>query len=137
MGHPAVTTDDLAWLLDDVVDRVAGAEHAVALSPDGLLLAASRNSGPIAADQLSTVVAGLYALAVAAGQHTESGAVKQITIEMRSRFVFVTAARGGAILSVVFTCDADVADIAYEMALFAGRADRHLPAFTALATPMS
>ena len=136
MTHPAVTSDDLAWLLDDVVDRVPGAEHAVAISPDGLLLAASRHAGAVEADQLSTVAAGLYALAVAAGRHTESGTVKQITSEMRTKFLFVTATAGGAILTVVFAGDSDVAAIAYEMALFAGRADRHLPAFTAMASPM-
>jgi predicted regulator of Ras-like GTPase activity (Roadblock/LC7/MglB family) len=134
VAHPAVTSDDLAWLLDDVVDRVRGAEHAVAISPDGLLLAASRNAGPMAADQLSTVAAGLYALAVAAGRHTENGGVRQITIEMREKFLFVTATAGGAILAVVFEADSDVDAIAYEMALFAGRADHHLPAFSALAT---
>ncbi|MFD0741896.1 roadblock/LC7 domain-containing protein [Phytohabitans flavus] len=133
MAHPAVISSDLAWLLDDVADRVPGAEHAVAISPDGLLLAASRHAGPIAADQLSTVAAGLYALAVAAGRHTDSGGVRQVTIEMREKFLFVTATAGGAILAVVFESDADVDVIAYEMALFAGRADHHLPAFTALA----
>lgn len=135
MAHPAVTTNDLAQLLDDVVDRVAEAEQAVAVSPDGLLLAASRGTGEEAATQVSTVVAAMYALALAAGQHSGSGAVRQITIEMRRAFLFVTAARGGAILAVVFGAGSDIGVIAYEMALFAGRADRHLPAFTTLSSP--
>ncbi|MEJ3741891.1 roadblock/LC7 domain-containing protein [Actinomycetes bacterium KLBMP 9797] len=133
MAHPAVMTSDLAALLDDVIDRIAVAENAVALSPDGLLLAASRGTTEQTAEQISTVVAGLYALAVATGTLTANGKVRQVTVEMRRSFLFVTAARGGAILAVIFGAGADVGDIAYEMALFAGRADRHLPAFTPLA----
>jgi predicted regulator of Ras-like GTPase activity (Roadblock/LC7/MglB family) len=134
VAHPAVTTGDLAMLLDDVIDRVAPAENAVAMSPDGLLLAASRGTTDAVANQISTVVAGLYALSVAAGQFSEHGSVRQVTVEMRRSFLFVTAAKGGAILAVIFGAGSDVGVIAYEMALFAGRADRHLPAFTRLAT---
>lgn len=134
MAHPAVMTNDLAALLDDVIDRIAVAENAVAMSPDGLLLAASRGTSERTAEQISTVVAGLYALAVATGKFTTSGNVRQVTVEMRRSFLFVTAARGGAILAVIFGAGADVGEIAYEMALFAGRADRHLPAFTPIAS---
>lgn len=133
MAHPAVMTGELAALLDDVIDRVAVAENAVALSPDGLLLAASRGTSEATATQISTVVAGLYALAVAAGRFSSAGEVRQVTVEMRRSFLFVTAAKGGAILAVMFGAGSDVGEIAYEMALFAGRADQHLPAFTPLA----
>ena len=39
-GTPA---GDLAWLLDDLADRVADFRRAVILSRDGLLIAASRD----------------------------------------------------------------------------------------------
>ena len=41
MVHPTRPAD-LAWLLDDLVERVPTAEQAVVLSADGLLMAASR-----------------------------------------------------------------------------------------------
>lgn len=130
-----VTTDELAQLLDDLVDRVAAAQHAVALSPDGLLLAASRQVDNELADQVSSVVAGLQALALAASRHCATGGVRQIIVQMAREFLFVAATPGGAVIAVRFVGDADVSDIAYEVALFAGKADRHLPTFPEPAQP--
>ncbi|SDZ41672.1 Predicted regulator of Ras-like GTPase activity, Roadblock/LC7/MglB family [Micromonospora pattaloongensis] len=129
MALPTVTTGNLAQLLDQLVARVPEAEHAVALSPDGLLLAATTGVDEELAEQLSSVVAGLRALAVAAGEHSGSGGVRQIIVEMGNGFLFIAATSGGAILAVLFAADSEVASIAYEVALFAGRLDLHLPPF--------
>jgi predicted regulator of Ras-like GTPase activity (Roadblock/LC7/MglB family) len=140
--HPVVTTEKLTQLLDDLVDRVPEAEHAVALSPDGLMLATSREVDPELAEQLASVIAGLQALALAASRHSAEGTgtpgpgtVRQIIIQMHRAFLFITATPGGAVIAVRFTGEADVAGIAYEVALFAGRADRHLPTFPVPAQP--
>jgi predicted regulator of Ras-like GTPase activity (Roadblock/LC7/MglB family) len=138
-----VTTEKLTQLLDDLVDRVLEAEHAVALSPDGLVLATSREVDSDLAEQLSSVVAGLQALALAASRHSAAavgggpgtGAVRQIIVQMQRAFFFITATPGGAVLAVRFTGEADVDGIAYEVALFAGTADRHLPTFPVPAQP--
>lgn len=137
-----VTTEKLTQLLDDLVDRVGEAEHAVALSPDGLMLATSRDVDPELAEQLSSVVAGLQALALAASRLSAASAggttpatVRQIIVQMHRAFLFITATPGGAVLAVRFTGDADVDGIAYEVALFAGRADLHLPTFPVPAQP--
>ena len=99
MAHPMVTTDNLTDLLDDLVDRVLGAELAMVLSPDGLLLGASRSIGHELADQVSSVAAGLQALALAASRQSAApGAVRQIIVQMRRAFLFVATTRGGAIL---------------------------------------
>lgn len=135
MAQAVVTTDEVAQLLDDLVDRVAAAEHAVALSPDGLLLAASRQVDSELAEQISSVVAGLQALAQAASRHCETGAVRQIIVQMAKAFLFIAATPGGAVIAVRFVGDADVSDIAYQVALFAGKADRHLPTFPEPAQP--
>lgn len=135
MAQAVVTTDEVAQLLDDLVDRVAAAEHAVALSPDGLLLAASRQVDSELADQISSVVAGLQALALAASRHCQTGAVRQIIVQMAEAFLFIAATPGGAVITVRFVGDADVNDIAYQVALFAGKADRHLPTFPEPAQP--
>nr|MDT0660215.1 roadblock/LC7 domain-containing protein [Micromonospora sp. DSM 115978] len=142
MVHPVVTTEKLTQLLDDLVDRVPEAEHAVALSPDGLMLATSREVNLELAEQLASVIAGLQALAMAASRHSANasgapgpGSVRQIIIQMHHAFLFITATPGGAVIAVRFTGDADVAGIAYEVALFAGRADRHLPTFPVPAQP--
>jgi len=135
MAQAVVTTGDVSRLLDDLVNRVEQAQQAVALSPDGLLLACSKGVDHELAEQLSGLVAGLRALAVAAGQHAGTGRVRQIIVQMSAAFLFIAATPGGAILAALFKGDSDgdsdVDSIAYEVALFAGRADRHLPAFPA------
>jgi predicted regulator of Ras-like GTPase activity (Roadblock/LC7/MglB family) len=129
VAQPMVTTDNLTDLLDDLVDRVAGAELAMVLSPDGLLLGASRGVGHELADQVSSVAAGLQALALAVSRQSGIGTVRQIIVQMRRAFLFIATTRNGAILTVRFVGDAEVSDIAYEVALFAGQADRHLPVY--------
>ena len=129
MAHPTITTDNLGGLLDDLVDRVPGAELAMVLSPDGLLLGASRNLDPELADQVASITAGLQALALAASRQAGPGTVRQTIVQMRRAFMFIATTHKGAVLTVRFAGDADVSDIAYEVALFAGQADRHLPVY--------
>ncbi|MEV4753681.1 roadblock/LC7 domain-containing protein [Micromonospora sp. NPDC049559] len=129
MAHPTVTTDNLPDLLDDLVDRVPGAELAMVLSPDGLLLGASRNVGHELADQISSVAAGLQALALATCREYGSGNVRQIIVQMWRAFMFIATTRGGAILTIRFSGEADAGDIAYEVALFAGQAENNLPVY--------
>jgi predicted regulator of Ras-like GTPase activity (Roadblock/LC7/MglB family) len=124
-----VTTDNLAKLLNDLVDRVADAELAVVLSADGLLLAASRGVGHELGEQVASIAAGLYALALAAGRQSGAGTVRQVVVQMWKAFLFIVTTRSGAILTVRFAGHTEVADIAYEVALFAGRADCHLPGY--------
>ncbi|MFV2018116.1 roadblock/LC7 domain-containing protein [Micromonospora sp. LOL_023] len=131
MAYPVVTTGDVSRLLDDLVERVPQAQQAVALSPDGMLLAWSRGVDHDLGEQLSGVVAGLRALAVAVGQHADTGRVRQIVVQMGAAFLFIAATPGGAIIAALFDAESDIDSVAYEVALFAGRADRHLPAFPA------
>ena len=131
MAYPVVTTGDVSRLLDDLVERVPQAQQAVALSPDGILLAWSKGVDHELGEQLSGVVAGLRALAVAVGQHAGTGRVRQIVIQMGTAFLFIAATPGGAIIAALFDAESDMDSVAYEVALFAGRADRHLPAFPA------
>ena len=50
---------DLAWLLDDLVERVREVEHGIVLSADGLLLASSKGLHREDAEHLSAVASGL------------------------------------------------------------------------------
>jgi uncharacterized protein len=119
-------TGDLTWLVDDFVERVAQAQHAVVLSADGLLIAASTKLNREDGDHLSAVAAGFQSLARGAGRHFGGGAVRQTIIEMESAFLFVTAAGSGACLAVLATEDADVGLIAYEMAMLVARVGQYL-----------
>jgi predicted regulator of Ras-like GTPase activity (Roadblock/LC7/MglB family) len=120
------STVDLAWLVDDLVDRVEQAEHAAVLSADGLLIAASRGLGRDNAEHLSAVAAGFQSLARGAGRQFGGGAVRQTIVEMESAFLLVTAAGHGACLAVLATQDADIGLIAYEMAMLVTRVGQYL-----------
>ena len=56
------STQDLGWLLANFADRVPGVAHAIAVSADGLLLAASRDLPRDRADQLAAISSGLVSL---------------------------------------------------------------------------
>jgi predicted regulator of Ras-like GTPase activity (Roadblock/LC7/MglB family) len=131
--HKTGASLDLAWLLDDLVKRVTEAQHAVVLSADGLLMAASQDMAQDDAEHLSAVAAGIQSLARGAGERFGGGAVRQTIIEMQSAFLLVTVAGRGACLAVLCRDDADVGLIAYEMALLVTKVGHHLtsPARTA------
>jgi predicted regulator of Ras-like GTPase activity (Roadblock/LC7/MglB family) len=114
-------TVDLAWLVDDLVHRVDGARHAIVLSADGLLVAASEAFNRDEAEHLSAVAAGLNSLARGAGRHFGSGGVRRTVIEMDDGFMFVTAAGRRACLAVLCDGDIDVGLVAYEIEMLVVR----------------
>jgi predicted regulator of Ras-like GTPase activity (Roadblock/LC7/MglB family) len=118
----------LDWLLDDLVDRVPAAQHAVVLSADGLLIGTSAGLPRDDAEHLSAVAAGFQSLARGAGRHFKGGDVRQTIVEMDHAFLFVTAAGKGACLAVLCAADADIGVIAYEMAMLVARVGQNLMA---------
>ncbi|GAA1948310.1 roadblock/LC7 domain-containing protein [Kitasatospora viridis] len=119
---------DLNWLLDDLVGRVAALRHAVILSGDGLATAASRGLGREDAEHLAAVAAGFHSLAKGAGRHFDVGGVRQTMVELEEAFLFITAAGDGSCLAVLSDAEADIGQIAYEMALLVKRVGEHLAA---------
>jgi len=114
--HKTGSARDLAWLLDDLVDRVAHAEKGIVLSNDGLLIASSRDLTREDAEHLAAAAAGFQSLARGTGRYIGGGTVRQTIIELEKAYFFVTAAGKGACLAVQASADADVGLIAYEMA---------------------
>ena len=130
MALPTSRTGKLDWLLDDLVDRVPPAQHAVVLSADGLLMGASSGLPREDAEHLSAVAAGFQSLARGAGRHFKGGGVRQTIVEMDHAFLFVTAAGQGACLAVLSAADSDIGVIAYEMAMLVTRVGQNLTAPT-------
>lgn len=126
MTQPTTSTIDLTWLLDDLVDRVAEVRHAVVLSADGLLIAASGGLTREDAEHLSALASGFQSLARGAGRQFGAGTVRQTIIELDTLFLFVTAAGERANLAVLGSEDCDVGLIAYEMAMLVTRVGKHL-----------
>ncbi|GAB7187863.1 roadblock/LC7 domain-containing protein [Kitasatospora sp. Ki12] len=119
---------DLNWLLDDLVGRVAALRHAVILSSDGLATGASGDLDREDAEHLAAVAAGFHSLAKGAGGHFKVGGVRQTMVELDEAFLFITAAGDGSCLAVLSDAEADIGQIAYEMALLVKRVGEHMAA---------
>ncbi|WP_129838201.1 roadblock/LC7 domain-containing protein [Streptomyces sp. RFCAC02] len=112
----------IGGLLDELADRVPGVRHALLLAAVGLPRGASRGLGQSAGEQLAAVASGFHSLARGVGRHFGTGAVRQTLVELDGAFVLVTAAGQGAALAVMAEPDADLGQVAYEMALLVKRA---------------
>ncbi|WP_353899533.1 DUF742 domain-containing protein [Micromonospora harpali] len=123
----AAGSDALMRALDALVDRVPGARLAVLLSPDGLRLGASRGTDAAVAEQVSGMVAGLWALGAATARFCADAEPRRIVTRMPEALLHVTGIRTGVVLAL-HTCEQSrAADIEFEVARFATEADRHLP----------
>ncbi|MEV6006683.1 roadblock/LC7 domain-containing protein [Streptomyces sp. NPDC051976] len=116
----------LAWLLDELTQRVPHVRHALILSNDGLVTGASADIDRETAEHLAAVSSGFHSLAKGAGRQFGVGAVRQTMVEFDEGFLFVTAAGDGSCLSVLSGMEADVGQVAYEMTLLVHRVGEHL-----------
>ncbi|MEU6580542.1 roadblock/LC7 domain-containing protein [Nocardia sp. NPDC046763] len=106
---------DLNWLLDDLVDKLAGVRHAVVHSTDGLLLGYSGRMPREDAEHFSAMSSTLYGLSRSAGHRFDGGRVRQAVIELDHAVLFVTAAGDNACLALQAGADANLGMVAYEM----------------------
>jgi predicted regulator of Ras-like GTPase activity (Roadblock/LC7/MglB family) len=120
--------NQLSWLLDNLAERIEPVRQAVILSRDGLVVAASRDLSPEDGDHLSALAAGVQSLARGAGRHFHGGEVRQTIIEMETAFLFIMAAGEGTCLAVLSAGTANVALVAYEMAMLIRRMGKYLAA---------
>jgi len=112
------TVTGLDWLLNGFVQRTAGVRHTVAVSGDGLLIAASQELAPERAEQIAAVVAGVVSLAQGVAQTVDRGPVLRSIVQMRKSLMFVMALGDGrnlASLAAITMPTADVGQVAFEM----------------------
>ena len=128
MAEGSTPARDLAWLLDDLADRVADFRRAVILSRDGLRIAASNDLAREDAEHLSAVAAAVQSLAAGTGDRFQAGRVRQTIIELEQGIFFLIAAGEGSCLAALCPPNADAGTVAYEMAMLAKRARPHLAA---------
>ena len=128
MAEGSTPARDLAWLLDDLADRVADFRRAVILSRDGLLIAASNDLAREDAEHLSAVAAAVQSLAAGTGDRFQAGGVRQTIIELEQGIFFLIAAGEGSCLAALCPPNADAGTVAYEMAMLTKRARPHLAA---------
>ncbi len=114
-------TGELNWLLDELVQRLAGSERVVLLSADGLLIGRSGNLSVADAEHLSALCSGFQSLARGTGRQFGGGEVRQTVVEMDNAFLVVTAAGRGACLALLAEAEADMGMVAYQMNLMVKR----------------
>jgi predicted regulator of Ras-like GTPase activity (Roadblock/LC7/MglB family) len=115
------TMQDMGWLLNNFANSVAGIAHVVAVSADGLLLAASRDLPSDRADQLAAITSGIVSLTDGASRMFNAGAVQQTIIEMDSGYLFLMSVSDGSSMAVLAARSCDVGQVGYEMALLVER----------------
>jgi uncharacterized protein len=113
---PARQRQDLGRLITEFTERVPEVQHALVVSSDGLLLAASDQTQRDHLDQLSAITAGLMSLARTAADIFDCGAVNDALVVMERGTLVVMAVGDSASLSVLTTA-ADLDLVAYEMTM--------------------
>jgi hypothetical protein len=114
-------SQDTSWLLASFAEETPGVAHAIAVSSDGLLLAASRDLPRDRADQLAAITSGLVSLTQGAAGLLEAGAVLQNVVEMDGGFLFLMSISNGSALAALAARNCDVGQVGYEMALLVER----------------
>jgi predicted regulator of Ras-like GTPase activity (Roadblock/LC7/MglB family) len=110
-----VQSEDLDWLLNDFAHRVPKVVHVLAVSADGLVVAATRDLGEEQADQLAAVASGLVALLVGGARLLKAAPVRSNLTELVGGFLFSMAVSDGASLLVFATRECDIGQVSYEM----------------------
>jgi predicted regulator of Ras-like GTPase activity (Roadblock/LC7/MglB family) len=122
-AHP-VSSDaqQFNWLLRQFAMNTPEVIDAIAVSSDGLLIARSETVGRSEADRLAAITSAVISLAQGASQVYDFGSPNKIIIDLDRGYFLVSAISAGAIMGVVATRDANLGNLAYEMAVFANRA---------------
>lgn len=121
-GEPASQTERLTWLVTSFVDGVAGVSHAVVVSSDGLLLAASAGLPRERADQLVGVASGMSSLTRGAARVFGAGEVLRSVVEMELGCMFLMTIADGSYVAALASPDCDIGLVAFEMTQLVGRA---------------
>jgi uncharacterized protein len=118
----------LDWLVTRFVNEVTDAAHAILVSADGLLMAASSSIPGERGEQLAAVSSGLASLAVGAARLFDGGGVLQTVVEMEQGYLMLMSVGEGSNLAVLTDAGADIGQVGYEMALLVERVGRMVEA---------
>jgi uncharacterized protein len=117
----AVAYGDLGWLLTSFARRVPTIVCALAVSVDGLAIAASDQLPGDQADQLAAITSGLASLTTGAAKVMSTGYVRQTVVDMDGGVLLIMAVADRAFLAVLAQPGADLGQVGYETAILAQR----------------
>jgi predicted regulator of Ras-like GTPase activity (Roadblock/LC7/MglB family) len=115
-------THTFNWLLVNFVRNTHGVRDAIAVSSDGLLIAASEGMDRASGDQLAAIVSGIAMLARSASRRYSFDGLKLVMIEMHRGFLMVSTIANGSCVGVIAEEDCDVGVVGYEIAVLVDRA---------------
>jgi predicted regulator of Ras-like GTPase activity (Roadblock/LC7/MglB family) len=128
LGQALEDERNLDWVVSKFVDEVPSAAHAILVSADGLLMAASTSIPHDRAEQVAAVSSGLASLAVGAARLFDGGAVLQTVVEMQHGYLLLMSVGDGSHLACLTEDSADIGQVGYEMALLVDRVGRMIQA---------
>jgi predicted regulator of Ras-like GTPase activity (Roadblock/LC7/MglB family) len=110
------------WLVNQFAGNTPEVKDAIAVSADGLLIAMSQKLDRNNADRLAAITSAVISLAYGAGRVYELGVPNKVVIDLEHGYVLVSSISAGAVLGVLASRQANLGNLAYEMAVFANRA---------------
>jgi uncharacterized protein len=110
------------WLLSRFATDTSGVLDAIAVSSDGLLIAASATLARADADRLAAIVSAINSLAMSVSYVYDFGEANKVIIDLERGYLLVSAISIGSSLGVLASKDANLGNLAYEMVMFANRA---------------
>ncbi|HEV2089174.1 MAG TPA: roadblock/LC7 domain-containing protein [Cryptosporangiaceae bacterium] len=111
----------LNWLLTSFVQRMPDVTHAIAVSSDGLLMAASDDMPTDRADQLAAITSGMASLTVGVADCLQTGQVRHSVVDMTGGVLLLTVVGARAHLAVLAVPDCDLGLVGYETTLLVRR----------------
>ena len=121
MSGVSEAAQNFNWLLVQFVNDTFGVSEAVAVSSDGILLAASAGRGTGKVEQFAAITSGLTSLTKGAAACFDFDSVSQVIVEMSGGYLFISSISDGSALGVLATGDCDIGLIGYEMTLLVDR----------------
>jgi hypothetical protein len=119
--------NQFGWLIANFTERVPGVAHAVVVSVDGLLLAASSRLPGERAEQLSAIASGMVGLTQGAARCLDGGGVLRTVVEMERGVLLLMSIRDGSCLAVLSSPESSVGQVAYEMTVLVEQVGRSSP----------
>lgn len=137
-GRLSRDAEEFHWLLRNFAHETLGVREAIAVSSDGLLLAASEGPEREDVGQIAAMVAGLSSLSKGAGLCFDLGGVRTVVIELEQGYLLVARISDGSSLGVVAQSGCDIGLVGYQMMRMVARAGEALtPALvTELTNPL-
>ncbi|WP_172652500.1 roadblock/LC7 domain-containing protein [Rhodococcus opacus] len=125
----------LDWLVSNFANDIPRVTHAVLVSADGLLMAASAHLPIDRAEQLAAVTSGLASLSTGVSTLFEGGGVLQSVIEMHNGYLLLMSVGDGSQLAALTTSECDIGQVGYEMARLVERVGSEIQALPRSSAP--